>query len=216
MQFDRAFLRILQQIAQSDPHVGPVYLSKINIADGFYRIAIHPDDIPKLAIMFPTQDGEKQLISLPLVLPMGWKQSHPLFKAAMETVADLANTKLQAKVSSQAHRLYAVSESPIKLKIPSPINMYGPAPLPLPVPVTRFYTRPHPVKSWDVYVDDFIGMVQGSSNHRRHAKQVLLHSLNKVLHCLDPSDNPHRQEPVSIKKMLKGDATWATRKIVFG
>jgi hypothetical protein len=57
MQLGRALLIILQQINLSDPRLGPVYLSKINISDGFYRIAIHPDDIPKLAIMFPTQDG---------------------------------------------------------------------------------------------------------------------------------------------------------------
>jgi hypothetical protein len=37
-----------------------------------------------------------------------------------------------------------------------------------------------------------------------------------VLRKLDDLDNVHRQEPASIKKMLKGDATWATRKIVLG
>jgi hypothetical protein len=52
----------------------------------------------------------EQLIGLPFVLPMGWKQSPPLFTAATEKVVDLANTKLQSKVSSQAHRLDAVSK----------------------------------------------------------------------------------------------------------
>jgi hypothetical protein len=94
MQFGRALLRILQQIARSDPRLGPVYLSKIDIADGFYRIAIRPDDIPKLTIMCPTRDGEEQLINLPLVLPMGWKQFPHLFTPATETIADLANAKL--------------------------------------------------------------------------------------------------------------------------
>jgi hypothetical protein len=55
MQFGRALLRILQQISRSDPRLGPVYLSKIDITDGFYRIAIRLDDIPKLAIKFPTR-----------------------------------------------------------------------------------------------------------------------------------------------------------------
>jgi hypothetical protein len=40
MQFGRALLRILQQIARSDPRLGRVYLSKIDIVDGFYCIAI--------------------------------------------------------------------------------------------------------------------------------------------------------------------------------
>jgi hypothetical protein len=58
MQFGRALLRILQKIARSDPRLGPVYLSKIDISDGFYRIAIRSEDVPKLAVMFPTAPGE--------------------------------------------------------------------------------------------------------------------------------------------------------------
>jgi hypothetical protein len=141
-QFGRALLRILQHIAQSDPCLGPINLSKIDISDGFYRIAIRPDDIPKLVIMFPIQDGEEQLNGLSLVLTMGWKYSPPLFTATTETVADLTNAKLQAKVSSQAHCLDAVSESPIKLEIPSLVSRSGPAPLSLPAPATRLHTRP--------------------------------------------------------------------------
>jgi hypothetical protein len=67
-----------------------------------------------------------------------------------------------------------------------------------------------------VYVDAFIGIVQASTHHRRHANRVLLQSLDEVLHRLDYSNNPHRQEHTSLKKMLKGDATWATRKIILG
>ena len=33
---------------------------------------------------------------------------------------------------------------------------------------------------------------------------------------LAPDDNPHRQEPASTEKLLKGDATWATRKTILG
>jgi hypothetical protein len=54
MQFGRALLHILQKIAHSDPRLGPVYFSKIDISDGFYQIAIRSDDVPKLAIIFPT------------------------------------------------------------------------------------------------------------------------------------------------------------------
>jgi hypothetical protein len=73
MQFGRALLRILQTIARSNLRLGPVLLSKIDISDGFYRIAIRSEDVPKLAVMFSTEPGEEQLIGLPLVLPMGWK-----------------------------------------------------------------------------------------------------------------------------------------------
>jgi hypothetical protein len=153
---------------------------------------------------------------VPLVLPMGWKQSPPLFTAATEIVADLANGKLQAKASSPAHRLDDVSESTIQGEVPDPATIAGPASLPAPMPPSSTRTQPRPVKAWGVYDDDFIGMVQGGPLHRRHVKRVLLHSLDEVIRRLDPSDSPHRQEPASLKKVLKGDATWAIRKIVLG
>jgi hypothetical protein len=67
-----------------------------------------------------------------------------------------------------------------------------------------------------VYVDYFIGMVQGNRHHWQHVKRFLLHALDSVFRKLDTTDGPHRQEPASIKKMLKGDATWATRKTILG
>jgi hypothetical protein len=67
-----------------------------------------------------------------------------------------------------------------------------------------------------VYVDDFIGMVQGNRVHRQHVKRVLLHALDSVFRKLETTDNPHHQEPASIKKILKGDATWSTRKNILG
>jgi hypothetical protein len=76
MQFGRALLQILPKVARSDPLLGPVYLSKIDISNGFYRIAIRSEDVPKLAIMFPTEEGEEHLI----VLPYGfahWMETAP-------------------------------------------------------------------------------------------------------------------------------------------
>jgi hypothetical protein len=46
IQFGCALLHILQNIAHSDPRLGPVYLSKIDIADGFYQIYILPEEHP--------------------------------------------------------------------------------------------------------------------------------------------------------------------------
>jgi hypothetical protein len=127
MQFGRALLRTLQKIAHSDPRLGPVYLSKVDIADGFYRIAIRSNDVPKLAITFPTAEGEDPLVGLPLVLPMGWKQSPPLFTATTEMVADLANTKLKDMKPSVPRRLELLSETPIRFEPLPPVSAQGPA-----------------------------------------------------------------------------------------
>jgi hypothetical protein len=217
MQFCPALLCILQQIACSDPRLGSVFLSKIDIADGFYLVAIRSDNMPKLGIAFPARPGEEPWIGLPLVLPMRWRQSPPMFTATMKTVSDLDNACLLANDGSSPHLLELVSELPVKLAAPLPPMVDGHQSSPLPplrqCPVHR---HPRPVKNWDVYVDQFIGAVQGNSKQRRHVKKVLLESLHSVLRPLDQHDGLHQQELASVKKMLKGDATWSTWKVVLG
>jgi hypothetical protein len=132
MQFGRALLRILQKIFRSYQRLGLVYLSKIDISDGFYRIVIMPEDVPKLAIMFMTEEGDEQWVGFPLVLPMGWKQSPTLFTAATDTVTDLANNKLHLKQPSSLHRLDMVSEITIQPEVAVPDMAAGPKPLPFP------------------------------------------------------------------------------------
>ena len=67
---------------------------KLDISDGFYRIALNVNDIPKLGVAFPTPPGHEPLIAFPLVLPMGWKNSPPIFSTATKTIADLTNIRI--------------------------------------------------------------------------------------------------------------------------
>jgi hypothetical protein len=82
MQFGHALNRILREILLADPIHGPVHLIKIDISDGFYQIVLNIDDIPKLGVVFPTLPEEEQLVAFPLVLPMGWTNSPPIFSTA--------------------------------------------------------------------------------------------------------------------------------------
>ena len=95
MQFGHALDRILREILLADPRLGPIYLMKIDISDGFYRVNLSIDDIPKLGVVFPTAPGQEPLVALPLVLPMGWKNSPPIFSTVTETIADMANQRIQ-------------------------------------------------------------------------------------------------------------------------
>ena len=95
MQFGRALQQLLWNIQAANPRYGMVYLSKINIAHGFYRIGLRPTDAIKLAVLFPTAPGKEPLIGIPLTLPMGWVESPPALCMATETVANLTNEKLE-------------------------------------------------------------------------------------------------------------------------
>ena len=61
---------------------------KLDASDGFYRIQLSLTDVPKLGVVFPSRNNEK-LVSLPLVLPMGWNNSPPAFSTATETAAEI-------------------------------------------------------------------------------------------------------------------------------
>jgi hypothetical protein len=217
MQFGRALWRILSTVHQADPRLGPIFLSKVDIADGFYRILVNANNVPKLGMVVPTKASEPQVVAFPLVLPMSWMQSPPLFTATNETVVNMANQALQASAHAGPHRLDIVSGSLAAMPefAPSSSSALPTLPLPSKAPPPRGRPRP-PVKSWDVYVGDFMCMAQGTCQDRRHVKRVLLHTLDKIFRPLDLKDNKHRQEPASVKKMRKGDATWTMRKIILG
>ena len=79
---------VLYQIRHANPRYGHVYLAKVDLSDGFYRVALNDSAIAKLAVALPQFPGEERLLALPLVLPMGWVESPPFFCAVTETVAD--------------------------------------------------------------------------------------------------------------------------------
>ena len=47
-------------------------------------------------------------------------------------------------------------------------------------------------------------------------KRILFQALDQIFQTLDPSDVLACQEPVSTKKLKKGDATWTTSKVMLG
>ncbi|KAL7527534.1 hypothetical protein ACHAXR_004574, partial [Thalassiosira sp. AJA248-18] len=59
-----------------------------------HRVGLNDGDIPNLGVIFPTRPGDPPLVALPLVTPMGWKNSPPRFSTATatETIADMTNT----------------------------------------------------------------------------------------------------------------------------
>jgi len=105
LQFGRALLRILWKIITSNPAFGPIYIIKLDLANGFYRIHLVPQHIPSLGVAFPTRKGEPPLVAFLLALPMGWTSSLPLFCTATETVADLTNQALRIDLMAAPHHL---------------------------------------------------------------------------------------------------------------
>lgn len=54
------------------------------------------------------------------------------------------------------------------------------------------------------------------AGNRTHVRNTLLHAIDSVSHPNDFHDNEYRREPVSLKKLRKGDCSWSTIKVVLG
>jgi hypothetical protein len=209
MQFGKALKRVLTKVVHADPHYGPVMLGKIDIADGFYRIGIQAQDIPRLGVILPSTDDDP-LVALPLALPMGWVESPPYFTAVTETACDLINASLRRGETLQPHHLESLAATP-----PSDDTPQTGAGAPRLARMGSTVPRSPPLAYADVYVDDFI-LVAQTKRHRTRVLRAALHSIDDVLRPLSDTDGPHRKEPVSVKKLRQGDACWATRKTILG
>ena len=65
----------------------------------------------------------------------------------------------------------------------------------------------------EVYLDDFIGIVQGGPTERRKIMQHIFHDIKDFLRPKD-KDNTAREGPISLKNLRKGDAAWSMQKVV--
>ena len=205
MQFGKALQRVIAKIVGADARYGSVHMAKIDIADGFYRIWVRTEDVPKLGVALPQVPGQPPLVAFPLALPMGWVDSPPYLTTLTETICDLSNAKLaQPAYQGAPHRLEATAATGT---LPH-INRSQRRP-------PNVLTRTRPVASVDIYVDDFILLAQ-TQHHQRRVMRSALHSIDEVFRPLELGDPPHRKEPSSVKKMMQGDAAWSPHKRLLG
>ena len=73
-----------------------------------------------------------------------------------------------------------------------------------------------PLAYVDVYMDDFLGKAQGHPGLRECVCSTIFQSVDDILRPNCHTDSTHRSEPISLSKLAKGDAKWATRKILLG
>ena len=69
MQFGHALERILRHILFAPAQHGPVYLLKIDLLDGFYRVQLRPEDLPRLGVILPSPPDNNHTLHFPLFFP---------------------------------------------------------------------------------------------------------------------------------------------------
>ena len=104
--FRGALVRILKKVVTADPRLGPVYLSKVHLADAYMSFWVRMEEFPSVAfLILKKTPSNTQLVVFHIFLLMGYIDSAPYFFMAMETVADLANEAISQKDQAGEHSL---------------------------------------------------------------------------------------------------------------
>jgi len=207
MQFGNALRRILFQIYRADPGWGPVYLAKADISDGFYNISVNANGTKQFGIILPTAPGQEPLVLFFLGLPMGWVSSPPEFCAATESITDVCIKEIHSGWRPPPHR----QEEPAETPTPSSRPTSSPG-----RPPRIRYRRKGPLGTADCYVDDFILLCQGGKRRRKRLRRILFHCIDRVFRPPDDADDEWKKDPISLKKLLQGDGSLETTKVVLG
>ena len=106
VQLGNCVQRIIALLADNYNPSQPFLFSKLDIKDGFWRMAVNEEDAWNFCYVLPQAEAveniEDILIVVPNCLQMGWCESPPFFCAASETARDVIEALLE-EVNLPAH-----------------------------------------------------------------------------------------------------------------
>ncbi|KAL7467704.1 hypothetical protein ACHAXS_007940 [Conticribra weissflogii] len=191
-------MRIIMNVAEAEKWNRPVWFSKLDIKDGFWRLNARKGEEFAFAYVLPSEHNTAQLV-VPTSLQMGWIESPACFCTATETARDVAEQLVNSPLLTGAphkfeHWLHNNSTWPDHTP---PDNL---AHLPL-------------MFSIEVYVDDFIVLVCGETQQElQHVGRSVL----SAIHSVFPEDAMDDNDPISLKKLKQGDGKWDHIKTILG
>jgi hypothetical protein len=183
--------------AASDDSV--IFMAKWDIKDGFWRLDCVDGEEYSFAYVLPSSHGGDTTLVVPTSLQMGWIESPPYFCAASETARDVAAQYAELPlVALPDHQFIDHTRGNADREdLPQYASL----------PSKRFCYL------LEVYVDDFIGIVIPVS------QQQLDHvatSIMSGIHDVFPPAADTLDDPISHKKLLKGEGQWASVKEILG
>ncbi len=198
-QLGQVLPRLIAAVAAAAPENGPIFFAKWDIKDGFWRMVVSDDDAWNFCYILPGSPADNPIIVVPTSLQMGWCESPPFFCTATETARDLANELWMDPNPLPPHPLENLCLPPTET-----------------LPSINASHRQHLIKLLEVYVDDFIGLIQAPSPQQlKKFTRAILHGIHKIFPPARPN-HPNEDEPIALKKLRNGDGLWATSKEILG
>ena len=174
-----------------------ICFSKLDISDGFWRLVVRPEDSYNFAYVLPQLPGQPLRIVIPSALQMGWVESPSYFCTVTESARDITQHLLTNNVTLPHHPVEDMMTIPV---IPPRARASSPSCLP------------------QVYVDDFCNAATQSKEGGFLAKvrRASVHGVHALFPETCITNHANGKEPISRKKLDKGDGNFSTKKTMIG
>ncbi len=174
-----------------------ILMSKLDISNGFWRLIVGEADCFNFAYVLPQRVGAPCKIVVPSAVQMGWVESPSLFCAVTESARDLAQHFVDAAVPLPPHQVKSamnIEDVPMKGRAEAPSKLL------------------------QVYVDNFSYAATQFKDgaHILIIRWAAIHGIEAVFP--PPSITQHQggKEPISERKLLKGDGNFESKKDMIG
>ena len=207
-QLGKCIRRLVATMAKHHKRHKPFLFAKLDIKDGFWRMAVGNDEAWNFCYVLPSITPVTSVDHIELVVPnslqMGWCESPPFFCSGTETVWDVI-----AKLHSSTHPL---QQHPFEHIMMKEFVKFGPT-------TARNRALHHPdsdITEIEVYIDDFCVMTNVLDDaHLRRLSRCMIHGIHSVFP--PPNITNHcGADPISEKKLAEGEGTWAFKKEILG
>jgi hypothetical protein len=175
-----------------------IHFSKMDLTNGYWQMLVKPVAHWNFAYAMPSPPGTPTRLVIPRALQMGWNESPAYFCATTESIRDVAQSWLVAGT----HKPVQLMESfTAPTKPARPQSLVGPA---------------HQMSA--VYVDDFLlaAVQDATGKFLQRMARGTLHAIHSVFPTPKATGTIDTKDPISEKKLAKGDARWATLKEILG
>ena len=195
-QLGHSLNRIIYAFATA-PDDARIFMAKWDIKDGFWRLDCASGEEFNFAYVLPSSHTHDPVLVIPTSLQMGWIESPTYFCAASETARDVAATYSNMPLGDiPTHKFLPFTQSQPEYQN-LPLDSYS----------DQF------MYMIEVFVDDFIELAipirQGHLDH-------CANSTMRAVHDIFPPNYVPSEDPISERKLIKGDAAWATTKDILG
>jgi hypothetical protein len=172
-------------------------MAKWDIKDGFWRLDCQAGKEWNFAYVLPSSHGPDPTLFIPTSLQMGWIESPTYFCVASETARDVAAKYANMPIGSiPPHKFLRHTQTHEDYHQLPPVSPDGELQYML-----------------EVFVDDFIELaIPVTQAHLDHLSSATMTGVHNVF---PPHTNP-KLDPISKKKLIKGNGQWATVKDILG